>query len=86
MKQYYYEQMQKSILKCEIASIGYTSKMKDLATLLINDDEIFHGNTIKKINALREALDEMIADVETYKEKYHAECEKEGATDARDCE
>jgi hypothetical protein len=81
MKQYYYDQMQKSILKYEIASIGYTSKMKELATLLINDDELFHGDTIKKINALREVFDEVIAEVESYKAKYHEECDKEVAQD-----
>ena len=82
MKQTYYELMQKKILAYEIAVEGYKSKMKDLAKVLLEDDEISHAEAIEKIKMLREVLDEVVKDVEIYKAKYHEECEKEATQDA----
>ena len=82
MKQYYYEQLQMSILKYELAQVGYESRMKELATQLITEDEINHGPIIEKINALREALDDFVAETQRCSAMYNAEREKEVAKDA----
>lgn len=82
MKDYYYEKLGKATLKLRLARIGYEREMEVLATKLLNTDSSMHGPIIDRINELRVAINELIEDAESYKAKYQAECDKEGAKDA----
>ena len=77
MKDYYYEKLGEATLKVELAMVGYSRKMSDLARRLINDDECDHRSIIEKITELRDALDDMQEEARRYKGLYLAELEKE---------
>lgn len=70
MKEYYFEQYQKSVLKLEMARVGYENKMKEYATQLLNADESTYDSTIKAISLLQTAFAEIREDAEHDKRRY----------------
>lgn len=86
MKEYYRKEHHKATLKLELAKVGYESKMKELATRLIEEDASHYDSIINSICALRSVIEDMADDARHYKVKYLEEFDKEVAKDARDCE